>query len=122
MTKNPLMLYVHIPYCVHKCHYCDFNSHVRGEIDWDGYQQALLAELSYWLKQPQFSGRELQSIFFGGGTPSLAPEGLIKGVVDEAKGLFNFSDGIEISLEANPGTVDQSRFAGFKQEIGRAHV
>jgi len=107
------MLYVHIPYCVHKCHYCDFNSHVRGEIDWEGYRQALLAELSYWAKQPQFAERELQSIFFGGGTPSLAPEGLIKGVIDEAKGLFGFDDNIEISLEANPGTVDQSRFKGF---------
>jgi len=113
--SNPLMLYVHIPYCVHKCHYCDFNSHVRGGIDWEGYQQALLAELSLCSKQPQFTGRKLQSIFFGGGTPSLAPEGLIKGVINEAKELFNFSDNIEISLEANPGTVDQARFAGFRQ-------
>jgi len=115
LLSNPLMLYVHIPYCVHKCHYCDFNSHVRGEIDWNGYRQALLAELCQWANEPQFKDRKLQSIFFGGGTPSLAPEGLIKGVIDEAKGLFNFSDNIEISLEANPGTVDQARFFGFRQ-------
>jgi oxygen-independent coproporphyrinogen-3 oxidase len=114
MANEPILLYVHIPYCVHKCHYCDFNSHVRDRYDWDGYQQALLTELEQWSKQPQFSGRQLQSIFFGGGTPSLAPEGLIKDVIDKAKELFNFSDDIEISLEANPGTVDQARFKGFR--------
>ncbi len=114
VLSNPFMLYVHIPYCVHKCHYCDFNSHVRAEIDWQGYRQALLAELAYWSKQPQFRDRGLKSIFFGGGTPSLAPEGLIKGVIDEAKGLYKFDVEIEISLEANPGTVDQENFTGFR--------
>ncbi|MCF7822046.1 MAG: radical SAM family heme chaperone HemW [Mariprofundaceae bacterium] len=111
---NPLLLYVHIPYCIHKCHYCDFNSHVRGQPDWQQYEQALLSELNHWANQPQFAGRELQSIFFGGGTPSLAPASLIKSVVVRASGLFRFCDGIEISLEANPGTMDQSRFSGFR--------
>ena len=114
-TTDPLLLYVHIPYCVHKCHYCDFNSHVRGEINWHGYQQALLAELRQWSLEPQFAGRGLQSIFFGGGTPSLAPAELIKGVIDEAKGRFGFTEGIEISLEANPGTIDQANFKGFRE-------
>jgi len=115
MNKYPLMLYVHIPYCVHKCHYCDFNSHVRGRIDWQRYGEALLAELRQWAAQPQFAGRELQSIFFGGGTPSLAPAELIKGVIDEAKGRFRCVADIEVSLEANPGTVDQANFAGFRE-------
>jgi len=114
-ATNPLLLYVHIPYCVHKCHYCDFNSHVRGEIDWAGYRQALLSELGQWSKQPQFAGRKLGSIFFGGGTPSLAPAELIASVIESASRLFEFDADIEISLEANPGTVDQSRFAGFRQ-------
>ncbi len=112
---DPLLLYVHIPYCIHKCHYCDFNSHVRGQHDWQQYEQALLTELSHWAAQPQFSGRQLQSIFFGGGTPSLAPASLIKSVIGRASELFQFSDDIEISLEANPGTVDQAHFKGFRE-------
>jgi oxygen-independent coproporphyrinogen-3 oxidase len=114
-SPDPLLLYVHIPYCIHKCHYCDFNSHVRGEINWERYREALLAELRQWSSQPQFSGRQLQSIFFGGGTPSLAPAALIGSVIEEAKSLFHFDDNIEISLEANPGTVDQAHFKGFRQ-------
>lgn len=112
---NPLLLYVHIPYCVHKCHYCDFNSHVRGEPDWQQYEEALLAELKQWSNETQFSGRELQSIFFGGGTPSLAPASLIASVIEKAAELFWFTGDIEISLEANPGTVDQAHFKGFRE-------
>ncbi|MDT8376547.1 MAG: radical SAM family heme chaperone HemW [Mariprofundaceae bacterium] len=112
---NPLLLYVHIPYCIHKCHYCDFNSHVRGQPDWQQYEQALLAELNHWANQPQFAGRQLQSIFFGGGTPSLAPSELVASVIGTATRLFDPLPDIEISLEANPGTVDQACFAGFRQ-------
>lgn len=114
-SLSPILLYIHIPYCIHKCHYCDFNSHVRDHHDWDAYQQALLAELEQWSKQPQFSGRQLQSIFFGGGTPSLAPSELIASVIDAASDLFKTTSDIEITLEANPGTVDQSHFAGFRR-------
>ena len=114
-SLTPLLLYVHIPYCVHKCHYCDFNSHVRSSHDWSGYQKALLSELTQWSKQPQFAGRQLQSIFFGGGTPSLAPSELIATVIEAATHLFEPLPDIEISLEANPGTVDQARFAGFRE-------
>ncbi len=113
------MLYVHIPYCVHKCHYCDFNSHARRIVDWERYGEALLTELVCWSKQPWFKGRELQSIFFGGGTPSLASAGLIKDVIDAAKERFrpyaNNGDGIEISLEANPGTFDSVNFRAFRE-------
>ncbi|MES0371022.1 MAG: radical SAM family heme chaperone HemW [Mariprofundaceae bacterium] len=111
---KPLLLYVHIPYCVHKCHYCDFNSHVRDSHDWIRYQEALLSEISAWAEQPQFLNRTVSSIFFGGGTPSLAPASLIESVISKASELFRFSGDIEISLEANPGTVDQSHFAGFR--------
>ena len=114
-TSNPLMLYVHTPYCVHKCHYCDFNSHVRGDPDWQKYGLALHSELSQWARQPQFSGRQLASIFLGGGTPSLAPASLIESLIGKASELFRVSDDIEISLEANPGTIDQSNFAGFRE-------
>lgn len=109
------MLYVHIPYCVHKCHYCDFNSHVRDSHDWVRYRKALLTETAAWAEQPQFSNRTVSSIFFGGGTPSLAPASLIESVISKASELFRFSDDIEISLEANPGTVDQANFRGFRE-------
>jgi len=113
--QSPLQLYVHIPYCIHKCHYCDFNSHVRKQPDWQTYEQALLAELTHWAKQPQFQQRHLHSIFFGGGTPSLAPASLIATVIEQAQKLFGFEENIEISLEANPGTVDMQAFQGFKK-------
>ena len=115
MLQNPLQLYIHIPYCIHKCHYCDFNSHVRTQPDWQAYQQALIAELNFWAQQEQFQNRELHSIFFGGGTPSLAPASLIAKLLEHAQNLFSFGNNIEISLEANPGTVDMQAFQGFYQ-------
>lgn len=115
MASNPLLLYVHIPYCVHKCHYCDFNSHVRDQHEWKHYEDALLSELAYWAGQPQFSGRKISSIFFGGGTPSLAPPTLIASVIRQVSSLFELAADAEISLEANPGTVDQSHFAAFRE-------
>jgi len=115
VKPSPLLLYVHIPYCIHKCHYCDFNSHVREQHEWHRYQDALLHEMAYWAGQPQFAGRKIASIFFGGGTPSLAPPALIASVIKQASGLFGVDRYAEISLEANPGTVDQSRFAAFRE-------
>ena len=114
-ASNPLLLYVHIPYCVHKCHYCDFNSHVRDRHEWSRYEDALLSELAYWAEQPQFSGRKISSIFFGGGTPSLAPPALIASVIKRVMSLYELDANAEISLEANPGTVDQSHFADFRE-------
>ncbi len=115
MPQSPLQLYIHIPYCIHKCHYCDFNSHVRVQPDWQSYEQALIAELGYWANQKQFQARNLHSIFFGGGTPSLAPASLIAKLLEHAQSLFNFESNIEITLEANPGTVDMQAFQGFYQ-------
>ena len=109
----PLSLYVHIPWCVRKCPYCDFNSHEPGgEIPEQAYLTALLADLDTELEQVQ--NRSLESIFFGGGTPSLfSPHG-IGAILDAAERHIGFAPDIEITLEANPGTVEQARFAGFR--------
>ena len=112
---SPLQLYIHIPYCLHKCPYCDFNSHVRPAVDWDAYRRALLGELAHWAMQPQFAGRGLASLFFGGGTPSLAPPRLIGAVVDAAANHLGLTADAEITLEANPGAADAGRFAGYKE-------
>ncbi|ATX78969.1 oxygen-independent coproporphyrinogen-3 oxidase [Mariprofundus aestuarium] len=113
--RSPLLLYVHIPFCVHKCHYCDFNSHERSNPDWSSYQQALTTELKHWAGNSVFSGRKLSSIFIGGGTPSLAPPELIDSVLQGAEKLLGFEDNIEISIEANPGTVDADHFSAYRQ-------
>jgi len=122
-SAGELHLYVHIPFCLHKCAYCDFNSHVRQQPLWDDYRMALLAELGNWSNQAQFSGRTITSIFFGGGTPSLAPPALIADVLHQAGHCFTLSDDIEITLEANPGTVDAERFAAYsKAGINRLSI
>jgi len=113
--KKPLHLYVHIPFCIHKCAYCDFNSHVRSAPPWADYQQALLNELAHWSAQQQFSNRRIDSIFFGGGTPSLAPPELIEAIIHDTQTLFDLNDDVEITLEANPGTVEANRFAGYRK-------
>lgn len=110
-----LHLYVHIPFCIHKCAYCDFNSHVRQAPPWDDYRMALLAELGQWSNQQHFAGRPLTSIFFGGGTPSLAPPALIADVLQQAAHRFGITRDAEITLEANPGTVDAERFSDYRQ-------
>jgi len=100
---------------VHKCAYCDFNSHVRRTPPWQDYQQALLQELRYWAKHPAFQDRCLHSIFIGGGTPSLAPASLIQAILQEAAACFPLHASIEISMEANPASADAERFAGYQQ-------
>lgn len=112
-TQNdiPLSLYVHIPWCVKKCPYCDFNSHEKNQsFDEKRYVDALLKDLSE--EHKNCKQRTLSSIFFGGGTPSLFSAGSIKMIIDHARRLFNFDD-IEITLEANPGTFEQEKFNGF---------
>ncbi|KJS09069.1 MAG: oxidase [Gammaproteobacteria bacterium BRH_c0] len=109
----PLALYVHIPWCVRKCPYCDFNSHEpQGAIPEEDYLRALIADLQTEL--PNVQGRQLHSIFFGGGTPSLFSPRAIGAILDAAQRLIGFTEDIEITLEANPGTVEQARFAGFR--------
>ena len=104
-----LALYVHWPFCVSKCPYCDFNSHVRSSIDQDAWREALLADLDYEARL--LPGRKLSSIFFGGGTPSLMDAATVAAVIEAATRHWPAADGIEITLEANPNSVETARFA-----------
>ena len=113
-TPIPLSLYIHLPWCVRKCPYCDFNSHeIRTQIPEAHYVQRLLMELESRL--PEIWGRRFSSIFFGGGTPSLFSPDSIDNILRGVNQLFPFQADIEITLEANPGTIDEARFAGFKE-------
>ncbi|WCM25370.1 radical SAM family heme chaperone HemW [Sphingomonas sp. QA11] len=105
----PLALYVHWPFCVSKCPYCDFNSHVRAEVDQAAWRAALLADLRH--EAEQLPGRTLGSIFFGGGTPSLMPPETVAVVIETAERAWGFAPDIEITLEANPSSVEAARFA-----------
>lgn len=109
MTAEPLALYVHWPFCVSKCPYCDFNSHVRSSIDQDEWRHALLADLAHEARL--LRGRTLTSIFFGGGTPSLMEPGTVAALIGAAREHWRVSDDIEITLEANPNSVEADRFA-----------
>lgn len=106
---------MHTPFCLHKCHYCDFNSHVFAQPPWLDYTQALLTELKYYAEQSQFQGREIKSVFFGGGTPSLAPASLFDGVLDMLATSFTLAADIEITLEANPGASEAERFKAYRE-------
>jgi len=109
----PLSLYVHYPWCIEKCPYCDFNSHTlkKGNQE-DAYIDALIKQLEQTL--PSIWGRPIQSIFFGGGTPSLMSEESLHRFLSQARALLGFQPNIEITLEANPGTVDFNKFKGFR--------
>ncbi|HEY7985492.1 MAG TPA: radical SAM family heme chaperone HemW [Methylophilaceae bacterium] len=109
----PLALYVHIPWCVRKCPYCDFNSHEsRGEIPQQAYSEAVIRDLEQAL--PLVWGRRISSIFFGGGTPSLFSAESIDRLLSQVRALLHINYDAEITLEANPGTVEAARFKGFK--------
>lgn len=109
----PLSLYIHIPWCVRKCPYCDFNSHAqRGELPEAAYVEALLADLR--LESSAAAARPLQSIFIGGGTPSLFSAQAITHLLDGVRQQLEWVDGIEITMEANPGTFEQEKFAGYR--------
>ena len=107
--NDGLALYVHWPFCVSKCPYCDFNSHVRASVDQDEWREALLQDLAY--EAAQAPGRRLDSIFFGGGTPSLMPPATVAAIIEAAEAHWGFAPGIEITLEANPSSVEAARFA-----------
>ena len=107
----PLALYVHWPFCVSKCPYCDFNSHVRESVDQARWRAALLTDLAH--EANVGPKRPLTSIFFGGGTPSLMPPQTVAAIIEAAERHWGFADGIEITLEANPSSVEAARFAGL---------
>ncbi len=109
MTADSLALYVHWPFCVSKCPYCDFNSHVRDSVDQADWREALLTDLAH--EAALLPGRRLTSIFFGGGTPSLMEPATVAAVIAAAQNHWQADDGIEITLEANPSSVEAARFA-----------
>ena len=104
-------LYIHWPFCLAKCPYCDFNSHVREGIDVMQWQQSLLYDMAH--EAALTGGQELTSIFFGGGTPSLMPPALVAALIEAAGRHWRFADHIEITLEANPSSVEAANFAAL---------
>ena len=113
MNAPPLALYVHFPWCVSKCPYCDFNSHaVQGELPADRYLAALTADLE--AQAPHVADRPVVSVFLGGGTPSLFSPEAIAQVLGTARRLLPFAPDVEVTLEANPGTIERGRFAGYR--------
>lgn len=112
--RQPFSLYIHIPYCISKCPYCDFNSHVVAEIPETAYVDALLRELEFYGDRDDWSGRTVQSIFFGGGTPSTFKPQSIGKLLAWVAATFPINADCEITLEANPGTVDSDKFFGYR--------
>ncbi|WP_242110296.1 radical SAM family heme chaperone HemW [Luteimonas aquatica] len=113
LIPPPLSLYVHLPWCVRKCPYCDFNSHEgRGELPFAAYVEALLADLDHDL--PLVWGRTIHSVFFGGGTPSLFPAEAIDAFLQGASARLRFAPELEVTLETNPGTAEHGRFEHYR--------
>ena len=113
MPTIPLSLYIHLPWCVQKCPYCDFNSHaLKSTLPEEAYVQALLANLQQF--HEGLKGRELTSIFFGGGTPSLFSGQAVATILNHVSTYFTMPSDIEITLEANPGAIDEKRFVDFR--------
>ena len=107
--SEALALYIHWPFCVSKCPYCDFNSHVRSQIDQQEWREALLADLAHEARL--LPGKKLTSIFFGGGTPSLMEPATVSALIEAACEHWSAAEDIEITLEANPNSVEAARFA-----------
>lgn len=105
-------IYLHWPFCMAKCPYCDFNSHVRARIDVDTWQRALIAEIDR--AATETAGRQVESVFFGGGTPSLMPPALVGRLLDRIAARWSVPAQVEVTLEANPTSVEASAFAGFR--------
>jgi len=112
--QEPFSLYVHIPYCVSKCPYCDFNSHVVPDIPEANYTEALIQELNHYARMNHWRARSVQTIFFGGGTPSTFQPSSIARILESTDALFPIDSTCEITLEANPGTVESANFAGYR--------
>ena len=124
LKTPPLSLYIHIPWCVEKCPYCDFNSHaVRDSIPEEAYVTALIADLDNDINSFQLQNRPLHSIFIGGGTPSLFSATAIESLLTQVLSRFEHAKDIEITLEANPGTVEADKFIGFyKAGVNRLSI
>lgn len=107
--STALALYIHWPFCISKCPYCDFNSHVRESVDQEAWRAALLADMAH--EAGLTPGRKLSSIFFGGGTPSLMPPSTVAALINAAEQHWGYDENMEITLEANPSSVEAARFA-----------
>ena len=114
MNHEPFSLYIHIPYCISKCPYCDFNSHVVAEIPERAYTDSLIQELNHYAELDAWRGRMIQSIFFGGGTPSTFHPANIGSILERVAARWGLLSDCEITLEANPGTVDSANFQGYR--------
>jgi putative oxygen-independent coproporphyrinogen III oxidase len=116
-----LAVYIHWPFCKAKCPYCDFNSHVREQVEQDRWRHALLAELAYMAAH--MPDRRVSSIFFGGGTPSLMPASTVGALIEAVHAHWPVSDDVEITLEANPTSVEAAKFRDFRAAgINRASL
>jgi len=113
MTNNPISIYIHYPFCKSKCPYCDFNSHVQESIPHSNFLNAYLRELEYFSNLT--NSRQVKSIFFGGGTPSLMPISLVEAILEKIESLWQLAENIEISLEANPTSVEATSFSALKK-------
>ena len=111
-ADRQLAVYVHWPFCKFKCHYCDFNSHVRERIEHADWAAAYLRELAHY--RSLTGARHIQSVFFGGGTPSLMEPKTVEAVIDCIHDLWGIPQGTEITLEANPTSVEAEKLQGFK--------
>lgn len=110
---NPLSIYIHWPFCASKCPYCDFNSRpIASDLDQDVWKEAYLRELSFYAAQ--FSDREIHTIYFGGGTPSLMKPSVIAGILDKIAALWSVQQNCEITIEANPTSSEKEKFQAFK--------
>jgi putative oxygen-independent coproporphyrinogen III oxidase len=113
MSLPPLALYLHFPWCVSKCPYCDFNSHaLRGELPEENYLKALYADLA--VQAPRFAGRSVHAVFMGGGTPSLFTPASLGKLLDEVRRVLRLTPDAEVTLEANPATVERGKFAEYR--------
>ncbi|HEX9491561.1 MAG TPA: radical SAM protein, partial [Stellaceae bacterium] len=109
MLDPGFALYIHWPFCKSKCPYCDFNSHVRDGIEQERWRSALLAELDH--AAGETAGRRVTSVFFGGGTPSLMEPATVAALLDRAAARWAMAEDVEVTLEANPTSVEAARFA-----------
>lgn len=120
-VTEPLALYIHWPFCAAKCPYCDFNSHVRDRVDEARFRAALRRELAH--EAARIGRRPLASIFFGGGTPSLMAPDTVAALIEDARALFDAVPEIEITLEANPTSVEAAKLRAFREAgVNRASL
>ncbi len=111
---RPFGLYLHIPFCLARCGYCDFNTYLHDPELARAYVGALAAEIAAWGERPKLRGRPAATVYLGGGTPSLLAPGAVAEILDAVRAAFPLAPGAEVTLEANPGTVDRAGLAGFR--------